>query len=308
MRKRSLRPFAQVLTLRATAWPVLVFALVFSVAGTRPTPALAQGKEIVFLAGPKDHGYPGRHEYEKDLRALATALESSPDFRGLRTRVLVGPAPRDLEELRNAAVLVIHSSSDRLEGEVHPIFPANPTTNGRGYDEETTAYLVALDELIRTGVGVVVFHYATWVENWTARGYYMDWLGGLWVQMASRNPTDEWTMTPKSPEHPVLRGVREWTYRDEVFCRFFLPDDPRRTDLLVGSPARARVGLQVAAWAYEREDGGRSFVMGGVDFHDNIYGVADYRRFLLNGIVWAAGMEVPEKGMRSTLRPPAASE
>ena len=33
--------------------------------------AQADPTRIVFLAGPKDHGSPGRHEYGKDLRALA---------------------------------------------------------------------------------------------------------------------------------------------------------------------------------------------------------------------------------------------
>ena len=38
-----------------------------------PVPATAPPptRKIVFLAGPKDHGAVGRHEYEKDLRELA---------------------------------------------------------------------------------------------------------------------------------------------------------------------------------------------------------------------------------------------
>ena len=265
-------------------------------------PAFGQTKQVVFLAGPKDHGAPGRHEYEKDLRALAWALENSPNLKGISTRVYVGKAPRDLSELKNASVIVIHSSSDRHAKETHPLFPPDPTTDHTTYDAETLAYLAELDKLIKTGVGVVIFHYANWAENWRARGLYLDWTGGLWVQMASRNPNDQWTMTPKNPGHPVLRGVKLWTYRDEVFSRFFLPDDPRRTDLLVGTPAKSPVGPQVAAWAYQRPDGGRGFVMGGVDYHDNMK-LEDYRRFLLNGIVWAAGMEVPAGGVQSPVPP-----
>jgi type 1 glutamine amidotransferase len=280
---------------------VLIFVVLF---GTpRASEAAAQETKIVFLAGPKDHGSPGRHEHEKDLRALAWALENATNLNGVRTRVHVGRAPRDLSELRDAAVIVIHSSSDRLETETHPLFPPNPTTNGRGYDEETTAYLREFDEIVKSGVGIVIFHYALWAENWAARGYYMNWLGGLWVQMCSRNPTDEWTMTPLAPEHPVLRGIQPWTYRDEIFSRFFLPDDPRRTDLVLGTPATNAVGPQVAGWAYERADGGRSFVYGGVDFHDNMRTEDDYRRFLLNGIVWAAGLDVPESGVQAPVPP-----
>ena len=264
----------------------------------------AQGAhKIVFLAGPKDHGAPGRHEYEKDLRVLAASLENATNVTGITTEVFVGPAPRDPAVYRDAAAIVIHSSSDRLETETHPLFPSDPTTNGRSYDDETLAFLRQVDSLAANGMGVVVFHYANWVENWHARGRFLAWTGGLWVQMASRNPVDQWAMqpAPAAAEHPILRGVRPWSYRDEIFSRFFLPpNDDRRTDLLIGTPEQDRqaIGPQVASFAYEREGGGRGFVYGGVDFHDNL-AIDDYRRFLLNGIVWAAGLEVPEGGVDS---------
>lgn len=256
---------------------------------------------IIFLAGPKDHGRPGRHEYEKDLRALAWSLENAPNLGPIETVVNVGKAPRDLTFYEGAAAIVINSSSDRLETEVHPLFPANPTTNGRGYDEETSAFLGALDERIAAGsMGVVILHYANWAENWAARGYHMKWVGGLWVQMVSRNPVDHWTLTLETPEHPALRGIVPWTYRDEMFCRFHLPNDPRRTDLLLATGAEDRLGIgpQIASWAYQRDDGGRGFVYGGVDWHENL-AVEEYRRFLLNGIVWSAGIEVPPGGVNS---------
>jgi type 1 glutamine amidotransferase len=258
-------------------------------------------KKIVFLAGPKDHGRPGngRHEYEKDLRALAGFLETSPNLQGIETKVYVGKAPQDPAELQDASAIVIESSSDRDANETHPLFPQEPTTDRRTYDANTTAYLEQFDRLIRKGVGVAIFHYATWVEHWVARKYYLQWIGGLWISMGSTNPVAEWTMTPKNGDHPILRGVRPWTYHDEVFCRYFLPADSRRTELLIGTPAQSTLGPQVAAWAYDRADGGRGFAMGGVDFHDNLKTVEDYRRFLLNGIVWAAGIEVPRGGVQS---------
>lgn len=260
---------------------------------------LAQGKQIVFLAGPKDHGVPGRHEYEKDLRALATALETSSNVVGVTTKVFVGKAPRDLAEFEHASAIVIESSSDRARNETHPLFPPDPTTNHTTYDSATVAFLKGLDALIKQKkIGVVVLHYANWVENWTARGYYIDWLGGLWVQMVSKNPNDQWSMALKNQGHPVLRGVKPWSYRDEVFSRFFLPDDPRRTELVVGTPERATIGPQVASWAYERADGGRGFVMGGMDYHDNLK-IDDFRRLLLNGIAWSAGIEIPAIGVAS---------
>jgi type 1 glutamine amidotransferase len=279
---------------------VPVFAAAWLLGSCVVTAAAADTK-ILFLAGPRDHGGPGRHEYERDLRTLAQSFERSTNLPGVTTQLIVGSLPRDLEAVKDAAVIVINSSSDRAENETHPLFPPNPTTNGRGYDAETTAYLKALDELIRTRrIGVVILHYALWAENWAARGHYLNWTGGLWVQMGSRNPVDDWTMSFEDRKHPIFRGVKPWTYRDEVFCRFFLPDDARRTNLLLASPRedKQRIGPQIAAWAYEREDGGRGFVFGGLDFRDNL-ARDDYRKFLLNGIAWAARLEIPKKGVDS---------
>jgi hypothetical protein len=264
-------------------------------------PAEAAETKILFLAGPRDHGAPGRHEYERDLRTLAQSLERSTNLPGVKTQLIVGSLPRDLEAVKDAAAIVIDSSSDRDANELHPLFPPNPTTNGRGYDAETTAYLNALTELIKTNrTGVVIFHYSLWAENWVAREKYLNWTGGLWVQRGSKNPVDEWAMSFEAKKHPVLRGVKPWTFRDEVFCRFFLPNDARRTHLLLATPKedKLRIGPQIASWAYEREDGGRGFVFGGLDFRDNLVR-DDYRKFLLNGIAWAARLEVPKKGVES---------
>ncbi len=264
-------------------------------------PAEAQETRILFLAGPRDHGAPGRHEYERDLRTLAQSLEQSGNLPGVRTRLIVGEMPRDLSLLEGVSAIVIDSSSDRAENEIHPLFPPNPKTNGRGYDAETAAWLKSLDaEIRRKKIGVVILHYALWAENWAARGYYLNWTGGLWVQMASRNPTDEWKMSFESKRHPIFRGVKPWTYRDEVFCRFMLPNDARRTNLLLATPKedKQRIGPQIAAWAYQRDDGGRAFVFGGLDFRDNL-ATDNYRKFLLNGITWAARRDVPKQGVDS---------
>jgi len=274
--------------------------LVLAVAGVVPG-ASADSKKILFLAGPRDHGMPGRHEYERDLKTLAASLEQSGNVHGITTQLIVGALPRDLDAVRDAAAIVVDSSSDRADNETHPLFPQNPSTNGRGYDPETTAYLKALDDLLKANrIGVVIIHYANWAENWRAREYYLNWTGGLWVQIASKNPVDEWSMSLENRKHPILRGVKPWTYRDEIFCRFFLPNDARRTNLLLATPKedKAKIGPQIASFAYQRDDGGRGFVFGGLDFRDNL-AQDNYRRFLLNGIAWAAGIEIPKRGVDS---------
>ncbi len=261
----------------------------------------AESRKILFLAGPRDHGGPGRHEYERDLRTLAQSLENAGNLGGITTQVIVGKAPRDLAAYQDVAAIVINSSSDRAAHEVHPLFPQNPSTNYRGYDAETAEYLKSLDELIaRNRIGIVLLHYANWAENNRAREYYLKWTGGLWVQVGSKNPVDDWSMKPLA-RHPILRGVKPWKYRDEVFCRFLLlPNDARRTDLILATPTADKLGIgpQIASFAYQRDDGGRGFVFGGLDFRDNL-ALDNYRRFLLNGIAWASNLEIPRTGIDS---------
>jgi hypothetical protein len=262
-------------------------------------PAAAQ--KILFLAGPRDHGFPGRHEYERDLRTLAQSLEASANLKGVTTELRVGRLPEDLAALDGVSAIVIDSSSDRAADETNPLFPPNPSTNGRGYDDTTAAWLKSLDERIsQQKIGIVILHYANWVENWRARESVLNWTGGLWVQIGSKNPQDDWKMELENRRHPILRGVKPWTYRDEIFCRFLLPDDSRRTNLILATPRqdKFKVGPQIASWAFQRDDGGRGFVFGGLDFRDNL-ARDNYRKFLLNGIAWAANLEIPKGGVDS---------
>lgn len=67
-----------------------------------------------------------------------------------------------------------------------------------------------------------------------------------------------------------------------------------------GNPhVRARKGLaEHVAWVRQRPDGGRGFGFTGGDLHWN-WANDDYRKFVLNGIIWSAGREVPHEGVPS---------
>jgi type 1 glutamine amidotransferase len=258
--------------------------------------------KIVFLAGPKDHGAPGRHEYEKDLRELAWLLEHATNLEHLHieTDVYVGKAPRDLSLLEDADLIVLHSSGDWLPNETHVLFQQAAQHDGRTYDQETTAYVNAFNRMVQQNtIGMAIFHYTMWVDNWVARRHFDNWFGGNWFPMLSQNPVDTWSVSLLAPEHQILRGVNTWTFREEMYSRYFLPYNPRRTDLLQGTPQKDRNGPQVISFAHERPDGGRGFVYGGLDFHDNMHLHADLRRFLLNALVWAAGRPVPQGGVQA---------
>ncbi len=265
-----------------------------------PNSLPAQTKKIVFVAGPKDHGAPGRHEYEKDLRVMAYALEHSSNMKGVSTEVIVGQVPRDLSKIKDAAVIVMESSSDRLQNETQSLFITK--TDGKTYPPEEMAFLKGFDDLVQKGMGLVIIHYATWIDNATGHEMLQRWFGGVRQNGLSTNPVDDWAMAPApgAEKHPILQGVQPFKYREEVFCKFFFPPDVKTIPLIIGTPTRSTIGPQVAAWAYERPGGGRSVTIGGMDWHTNLQ-IEDNRRYMLNSVVWAAGMQVPTGGIQSTI-------
>lgn len=59
---------------------------------------------------------------------------------------------------------------------------------------------------------------------------------------------------------------------------------------------------EILAWAVERPDGGRGFGFTGAHDHEN-WGDPNFRKLVLNTVLWLAKVEVPEKGVESTVTP-----
>ena len=72
----------------------------------------------------------------------------------------------------------------------------------------------------------------------------------------------------------------------------------RHPHLHSGNPTvRSKIGQpQHVAWAVEREDGGRGFGFTGGHFHRN-WGNDNFRKLVLNALLWTAKAEVPENGV-----------
>ena len=118
--------------------------------GTVRAQDAARPKKIVFWAGPKEHGAPGRHEYERDLTELAWQLEHSTNLHGVKTVVKVVPKPpRDISELDDADALVIFGNGAWLTRETGILFPQDQDTDLRTYDAEHTEWLNKLDGVIK---------------------------------------------------------------------------------------------------------------------------------------------------------------
>ena len=77
---------------------------------------------------------------------------------------------------------------------------------------------------------------------------------------------------------------------------------------ILTTPIPGEGAEQVVAWAVEREpsgkNGGRGFGFTGGHFFEN-WGVENFRRMVLNAILWTAHLEVPAGGVRSQTASPS---
>ena len=74
------------------------------------------------------------------------------------------------------------------------------------------------------------------------------------------------------------------------------PDNTRGTADAKAHPGRE----EVLAWAFDRANGGRSFGFTGGHFHDN-WGDENFRRLVVNAILWSANVEAPKEGAKVDL-------
>jgi type 1 glutamine amidotransferase len=255
--------------------------------------AAARPPRILVVVGPTNHP-PGTHEVAAGGRLLKHCLENLANLPGLKADVVEGwPDPA----LRDAATSVVF---------IGDTFPAN-----RLPDAERN--LAELDAMMRRGCGLACVHYATGLLGADVKpdGDHplLRWLGGYFANRSCPHHESfarifpETVISPAAPQHPVWRGCREFTVHDEpYFNNYFGPDGNRpaanvtvlATALLPpDAPKREAV-----SWCVERADGGRGFAVVMPHFYRN-WKHDDLRRYILNGIVWSAKLEVPAAGVQS---------
>jgi len=173
------------------------------------------------------------------------------------------------------------------------------------------------------GVGIVLVHYAVEVPKEKAGNEFLKWTGGYFETHWSVNP--HWTATfDKLPDHPVARGVKSFTLNDEWYYHMRFQEDmkgvvpilsalppeetlkrgdgPHSNNPHVRAAVLERKEPQHVAWAYQRPEGGRGFSTTGAHYHKS-WDNDDFRKTVLNGIIWSAGMEVPQDGVKSLPNP-----
>ena len=258
--------------------------------------AFGADKKIVFVAGKPSHG-PGDHEHRAGCLLLKSCFDKIP---GITSVVYSNGWPSEETAFDGANTIVLY-----MDG-------------GPGHEALQDERLEKLGALMKKGVGLVCIHYATEPTIEKGEKQFLDWIGGAFEINWSVNP--HWVARFEDfPPHPITRGVQPFSILDEWYfhLRFregmngvrpilqAIPDGSttnRADGTHSGNPAMREAvkkgELQTVAWACERADGGRGFGFTGGHFHKN-WGDDNFRKLVLNAILWTAKGEIPRDGLQS---------
>ena len=257
--------------------------------------SVSQNKKVVFISGKPSHGWM-KHEHRAGNMILAKRLNES----GLPIEAVVLEDigyPKDESVLEDASTIVIFCTG-------HGGHVLNPK-------------LKEFDALMKKGIGVIMIHWATEAVSGAPGDKFLEWMGGFCDLNWSVNP--HWKPNFKPRKHPIWNGVQPFSVDDEWYYHMrFVEDRTGLTPILSDVPpmetlkrpdgmrsgnpsvrkAVANGESQHVAWSYERPQGGRGF--GFTGGHNHVSWQDDnYRKIMLNAILWTAGMKVPENGVDS---------
>ena len=250
--------------------------------------------QIVFVPGERSHGY-GMHEHRAGLLLVERSLKQH--WPELRTVVMDKDVWPDAAVLADADALVM-----ACEGSKHVAL----------------SHLGEVDELAERGLGIAMIHYAVEPPEGPPAEAVRRWIGGNHEKGWSINP--DWAAAFSDfPDHPAANGLEPFAVYDEWYFHMrFAPDRQGITPILETHPQmstllrndgpssnNADVAASVlggdrhaVAWAYERPGGGRGFGFTGAHHHHN-YRDDNFRKAVLNGVAWAAGLDIPPGGVES---------
>jgi type 1 glutamine amidotransferase len=257
-------------------------------------PADFKGKRVLLIAGRPSHG-PGDHEFFAGTAILMDLLKQTDGVWPVMAR---DGWPKNEKLFDTADCIVMYMDG----GANHPAIRPER--------------MAVIQKQLDRGCGLVNLHYAVEYPvksgDRDIAGPVTGWLGGYYERGHSINP--HWDAEVRSlPKHPITRGVKPFTLRDEWYYGMRWIDDMKGvTPILQALPpdatratayTKGRKGeIETLAWAFERPDGGRAFGFTGGHFHRN-WADEDFRRLVVNAILWAAKADVPEGGAKVEFDP-----
>jgi hypothetical protein len=267
--------------------PWAVVAALSSGAGAQPPgPTRFQRNEtastrarVVLVAG-TGSGRRGTHEYHAAARLLEGILKRRAD---LSPVVVRNGWPGNLRVFSGASTLVFFIDGGRDHAWLRP------------------ERMSAIQKHVEARGGLVLVHAALDLPDPQGQKL-LEWMGGRYDPGTSLVSRPGWLAAFSSiTEHATTRGVVPFTLEDEWFLRLAVAPRPGLTVVLRANPPEQVAGgdparPEIAAWAFERPGGGRSFAISGGHHHSS-WGEESFRRLVANAIVWTAGREVPAEGV-----------
>ena len=274
-----------------------------------PSVVNAETHKLVLVAGKPSHP-PRMHEFNAGVQLLASCLASVDD---LDVQISLNGWPKDESIFEGASAVVFFMDGGRRHEVV----------------QEEGRRLKMIDAWAEKGVGLGFMHFGVEVVADQAGEEMKRWIGGHYEHMHSCNPIWEPTFAVL-PDHPITNGVKPFKAKDEWYFNMrFVADinggQKKKVDgmmfqpILLATPSDAvRDGpyvypkgpyahiqaskgrAEAMMWAVERIDSGRGFGFTGGHFHDN-WGNDDYRKVVLNALLWIAKLDVPDSGVESSV-------
>lgn len=239
----------------------------------------AQVKKIVLVAGDTAKvDVVGHHDYIAGCKCLEHLLTMSPQ---VEAKIVFDGWPKDEAVFDNAASVVFYT-----DGGGKQAFLSSPER------------IQQIQRLADAKVGLVMIHQAVDYQAEQA-AQAVSWLGGIYVN--GKSGRGHWPSRHVDfPVHEVTRGVVPWEINDGWLNQLQFVEGMKGITPLVWSGkkyegSRAGLDADIVGFVYERPDGGRSFSFTGLDAH-SAWSLPGMRRFVVNGVLWSAGIEVPTAG------------
>ncbi|MEX0322969.1 MAG: ThuA domain-containing protein [Puniceicoccaceae bacterium] len=272
----------------------LYFSLICIFTSWMPLLAAPDSPRALIVIGPSRHP-PGTHEVAAGARLMAFCLESLENAQKLEVDV-VDSWTSDWKTLKTYDTVVLIGDS----------FP------GERMAESDTA-MKDLARMMKKGCGMITVHYGVGLKNedMGPDGDHplLHWTGGYFAAKCDHHQSvakiyEAATIVPADPAHPIANGVMPFTIKDEPYIKNYFGPKGR---MLPGAFPVATSMLppddpnkEIIAWGIERPDSGRGLGITLPHFFQN-WKVEPLRKFIINGILWTAKVEVPNAGAKTTL-------
>lgn len=250
------------MVLRAT----LLFLLTFSAA----VPGAAEPQKLLLLAHAPD-GHPvSTHEYVAGQQILARLLRDVPELEITQLRAdgdwREGPAVLDKTD---HCVLFV--------------------SEGAKWVNSDPARRDAFRRLAERRGGLSVLHWGMGTRDAVNIDVFVQLFGACHGGTDRKYKVLETQCTPAS-DHAATSGMQKFSIKDEFYYALKRDSNQELRALLT---ARIEDRDEMVAWAWERQNGGRSFGFSGLHFHAN-WERAEYQKLVAQSVLWTTQLPPPK--------------